>query len=476
MPTALQQGSSVGVIGGGPAGSLCAYFLLRAARAEGLDLRVDVYEPRDFSQAGPLGCNMCGGIVSQSVVEALVRDGIDLPLEVVKRRIDSYVLNTHAGDVRIDAPMRDRRIAAIYRGGGPRGDGTVQYRGLDGHLLAQASAVGARVVPRRVIGAAWDGERPQVYTSDSVVTYDLVMVASGVKPGAWTLLRQFGLPSTPPVTTRAYITELFLGREGVLRALGSSMRIFLLDVPRLEFAAIIPKGEFATVCLLGRDIDRKMIDAFFGCEAVQRCLPRGWAPADGICHCAPRINVGEASRPYADRLVLVGDCGVTRLYKDGIGAAYVTAKAAAETAVRYGISAAEFRRYYWPTYRALARDNRFGRLLFFGARQIQMIRPLLRGLLRMVAWEQAGLVPPRMSLVLWDMFTGGAPYREIFVRAVDPRLLGRLLRECMMGAMSTKAETAAPSSRTLLPSARQIPAARRDQHPGSPPPPATRVR
>ena len=30
----------------------------------------------------------------------------------------------------------------------------------------------------------------------------------------------------------------------------------------------------------------------------------------------------------------------------------------------------------------------------------------------------------RMSLVLWDMFTGSAPYRDVFLRTLDPRFLG----------------------------------------------------
>jgi hypothetical protein len=30
-----------------------------------------------------------------------------------------------------------------------------------------------------------------------------------------------------------------------------------------------------------------------------------------------------------------------------------------------------------------------------------------------------------MSTVLWDMFTGSAPYRDVFVRTLDPRFLGR---------------------------------------------------
>jgi len=35
------------------------------------------------------------------------------------------------------------------------------------------------------------------------------------------------------------------------------MHVFLLDIPRLEFAAIIPKGDYATVCLLGEDIETR---------------------------------------------------------------------------------------------------------------------------------------------------------------------------------------------------------------------------
>jgi hypothetical protein len=35
----------------------------------------------------------------------------------------------------------------------------------------------------------------------------------------------------------------------------------------------------------------------------------------------------------------------------------------------------------------------------------------------------------RMSGVLWDMFSGSAPYREIFFRTLDPRFLTRFTWE-----------------------------------------------
>jgi hypothetical protein len=41
------------------------------------------------------------------------------------------------------------------------------------------------------------------------------------------------------------------------------MHVFLLDIPRLEFAALIPKGDYVTLCLLGDDIDEELMDRFF---------------------------------------------------------------------------------------------------------------------------------------------------------------------------------------------------------------------
>ena len=58
-------------IGGGPAGSFFSYFLLIMAERVGLDLGVDIYEPRDFDHLAPLGCNMCGGVISESLVQNL---------------------------------------------------------------------------------------------------------------------------------------------------------------------------------------------------------------------------------------------------------------------------------------------------------------------------------------------------------------------------------------------------------------------
>ena len=84
------------------------------------------------------------------------------------------------------------------------------------------------------------------------------------------------------------------------------------------------------------------LEDFFAAPAVRRCFPEGWTPTEGACHCSPKINLREAERPFLDRFVLIGDCGATRLYKDGIGAAYRTAKASAATAIFSGVSEEDF--------------------------------------------------------------------------------------------------------------------------------------
>jgi flavin-dependent dehydrogenase len=437
MGISLERGSHVGVIGGGPAGSLCAYFILTFAERVGLDIDVDVFEPRDFTKPGPAGCNMCGGIVSESLVQALAVEGINLPPTVVQRGIDSYELHTSSESVRIHTPLQEKRIAAVHRGGGPRDVEAVKWGGLDGYLLGLAQKLGAKVIRARVKDVGWENGRPQILLQGKARTYDLLVGAIGVNSSGWQLFDKLGLGSTPPRTSKTYVTELKLGREAISRSFGSSMYLFLLNIPRLDCAAIIPKGDYLTVCLLGRGVNQEVVDVFFQNPAVGRCFPPKWDPSKGACHCSPKINERQATHPFTNRVVLVGDCGVTRLYKDGIGAAYRTAKAAAKTAIFSGVSVEDFHKQYWPVYRSIVRDNRYGRLIFTVVHGIKAFRPVLRGVLKMVATEQsAPHAPKRMSTVLWDMFTGSAPYRETFYRTLAPGFLGSLARESLRAAGS----------------------------------------
>ncbi len=440
---ALTSGSRVGIIGGGPAGAFFSYFLLDIAQRLGTDLEVDLYEMRDFSRPAPYGCNMCGGIVSETLVQVLATEGINLPDLVIQRGIDSYVLHMDVGDVRIETPLHEKRIGSVQRGGGPRDVSEVKWGSFDGYLESLAVEKGARVVRSRVQKVDWDDGRPRLKARDrEPETYDLLVVAAGVNAGSQALFRELGFGYQAPTTVKTYIQEHFLGEELCDRLLGSSMHVFLLNLPGLEFAAIIPKGDYAKVCLLGTDIDDALVRAFLDAPPVKRCFPSEVRGDGCACHCAPRIAMGPAAHPFADRVVFIGDCAVTRLYKDGIGAAYRTAKAAARTAMFHGVSAAAFKRHYAPLCKSIAFDNRIGKFTFAFARLLQKIRFARGAIRRMTIREQESKkCRPRMSTVLWDMFTGSSSYADTFLSTLHPVFLARLTWSLLCSFLRPQART-----------------------------------
>ncbi|HSM32013.1 MAG TPA: NAD(P)/FAD-dependent oxidoreductase [Woeseiaceae bacterium] len=424
----LRDGSRVAVIGAGPAGSMFSYFLLNMAEMVGLELDVEIFEPRRFCHRGPAGCNHCGGIVSESLVQRLATEGIRLPDSVVQRGIESYTLHMDVGDVEIATPLMEKRIAAIYRGNGPRSSEPTDTRSFDGYLLELAQQQGAHVTHRLVTGLTREADSMTVECADRFSeAYDLVVLATGVNSRLEEMVEKESAEFARPDRTKTFICEFFLGREVIQETFGPSMHVFLLDIPRLEFAALIPKGDFVTLCLLGDDIDEALIDKFFSAPEVRKRFPGGEIPGH-VCHCYPRINTRAANPVYGDRLVLIGDSGSTRLFKDGIGAAYRTSKAAAKTAVFHGISAEDFANHYAPLCRKIENDNRVGKLVFSFASLVQKAPFARRGILQMTATEQQQCDSPRrMSGVLWDLFSGSASYTDVFMRTLHPAYVGALL-------------------------------------------------
>jgi flavin-dependent dehydrogenase len=434
----LDEGSRVAVIGGGPAGSFSAIFLLDLARRAGFDLDVDIFEPRRFDRGGPAGCNHCGGIVSESLVQSLAAEGINLPPTVVQRGIESYLLHMDLGSVEIGSPVSEQRIAAVYRGNGPRGGEDMPWDSFDGFLQGLAEKRGATIVHELVSTVDRSGDRPVVHTMrGSAGTYDLVVVASGVNSNLVGNLLSTS-ENGDLETSRTYISEFKSDAETIRDRMGNSMHVFMVDVPGVEFAALVPKGEYITFAMLGHDIDTALVNRFLDEPPVRRALPFEWIPC--VCSCTPVINVRGPKRPYGDRIVMVGDAGVTRLYKDGIGAAYRTAHAMASAAILYGVSADDFEAHYRPVSREIARDNRYGSILFAFTWLFRKLPFLRRAVLGMVRAEQrTGRGEGGMSQVLWNLFTGSAPYREVFWTTTKPGFLVRLLRHVLASLVPGRA-------------------------------------
>jgi hypothetical protein len=122
-------------------------------------------------------------------------------------------------------------------------------------------------------------------------------------------------------------------------------------------------------------------------------------------------------------MVMCGDAGSTRLFKDGLGAAYLMGKAAAKTAVFHGVSRGAFTKGYIPTYNSIITDNLYGRVLYSVIGIYRKYGLLTRSLLKVVEKEQGSDRNEKiLSGILWDMFTGNERYRRIFMKSAKPRM------------------------------------------------------
>ncbi|MBE7555668.1 MAG: hypothetical protein HS126_31855 [Anaerolineales bacterium] len=400
----LINGSRIVIVGGGPAGSFTALHLLRLAREMHLDLAVTILEVRDFNRPGPGGCNRCAGILSSTLVQNLKMLGLSLPPEVIQAELNTYVLHLSGRELPIRQPDPSQRIFSVYRGSGPRWGDPPFPHSFDGWLLHQAQLQGA-TVQRAQVRAISPGHRPIVATAHENLQADLVVLATGVNARA---------PLDPAWGYRPPHTEMMAQNEIPLPGGLSNNRvhIFFDYPPGLVFGALIPKGRYANISLLGHKLPATAINDFLEGQGLFSLFP-GRVPL--LCSCRPRVAVSPARGYYADRLVVVGDAAVTRLYKDGIGAAFQTAAAAARTAIQQGVSRQDFAAGYRPVCRRITLDNFYGRLLF-RLWAVTRRSPILLDTCRQMILAEADLPPAAQSYtrIVWSMFTGDETYQRVF--------------------------------------------------------------
>ncbi len=416
----LEKGARIAVVGGGPSGSFASIFALKMARLVGKPISLTIFEPKDFCRCGPIGCNHCGGVVSELLVQTLAVEGLNLPDEVLQRGINGYRLHTTVGSVAISTPSLENSIATVHRGAGPLGVDCSGKRSFDGFLMQEAIKQGATHRAEKVDGLVFrDGKPALICGKTETEPYDLVVCATGIKSPASHFLETAGIGYRRPSTVTTAIVEVGMDPDFLAKTFGNAIQLFLLPIENVTFAAVIPKGNYATVCLLGKVMNHETVERFPHHDLVRKVFPPDWS-GKPCCRCLPKMNIGAPRVPFADRVVVCGDAGSTRLFKDGIGAAYMMGKAVATTAVLQGVSAKHFRRFYLPVYRSIVRDNYFGKYLFAVTDLCKKYPLLTRAMVGVLREEQSHPHSrKRLSTILWNMFTGNERYKNIFGKAMD---------------------------------------------------------
>jgi len=445
------------VVGGGPAGSFFAIRALRRARELGrkLDLtimerktEVCFYRPEAFCSWE--GCNYCAGGVSPRLADVLEENGIGLPEEIVEGRATEVTVHGDWKSIELPVP-EGREMFSVFRGSRPR-QRPHRYTNFDALLLHRAEEEGARVVTadvrdirRSAAGRPVVGYRLATEGTSREIEADLVAFAPGINrtPGMdpasdplFGALARMMPGLSPPKVRKAVICEM-QAQEDLLRTMEGEVHFAQYGSKELsiEMSSLIPKGEWITVVLLGKSIDRadasqslRIAESFVELPHIRRVLPRT-AELRTACVCHPSMAVGAARHPFGDRIALVGDMAVSRLYKDGLFSAYVTGSALADCVLTEGIDRASLEACYWPVVRGFHVDNRFGRAVFLLSRAV-FSRPALSRVLYQAVLTERKTKPERerpLADVLWGIASGDESYRHIFKAMFRPAVVGSIL-------------------------------------------------
>jgi flavin-dependent dehydrogenase len=429
----LRDGSRIAVIGGGPAGSFFAHFAQKWASKKGIDISITIFDGKDFLQPGPRGCNLCAGVIAESLNQKLKKEGIFLPEKRIINRVEGYCLHVDSDHLLLSCAENEKNtIATVFRGNGPRYSTFPEIISFDDFLLSWAQDRGAKVISLPV----WEIKLPEIKTGPVSLYFgnkqnlqkfeaDLIVGAFGVNTHLMNKIKDLGFGYKPPSTLRTFQAELKLGKEEVLKHFGNTIHVYMLKSKSLRYATVIPKGDYITVTLIGkRDVQKDAFQEFLLLEEIKNKIPH----LKPHCFCYPRIVVSPSKKPYADRLVMIGDASFSRHYKNGIESAYVTARLAAETAFCSGIDAASFSSsYYKRAKKLIVHDNYYGQFLFSLNDIISSIPLLTHSHLSLAKQKQDKDSPRQIRSILWNMFTGNIPYREIFKITFDLKLQITLL-------------------------------------------------
>ena len=437
----LGEGARVVVIGGGPAGAFFSLFAHQQAEKEGRRISIMLFDGKDFAQHGPKGCNLCAGVISETLVVQLADRGIVLPPEKVQRMIEGYHLRSSAGGVLLRHPLHESRITTVFRGNGPRLSLNEENVSFDDFLLDQLRDFDLDIISQPVVDIRFPKNPEEKITviygtglNRSECEADLVVGAFGLNGVLAKKIAESGIGYTPPRTLIARCMEFDADTDSIRKGLGDSILMCNWKSDNgILFGGIIPKKNFVTVNIIGRkNAAKKDFVDFANLPFVRDELSEHLDLTRPSCQCSPRIALNHAHKPFANRFVVVGDASCSRYYKNGIESAMKTAEIAVDVVFAAGVSESALRRgYYRRIRKEIIQDNNFGRILFGFYRLVYAGSFLSAVLLRVLEQEKDRKSPGPMSAVLWNMYTGNAPYKAIFLDLLRPNLQLGLIKSAV---------------------------------------------
>lgn len=445
------------VIGGGPAGSFFALYLLREARRLHRQVDVVMVERKalvrnEDDSWWSKGCNFGAGGISPRLHAIMEKARFNVPAEIIRGEIERIWIQGRWKNIPIKVPDQ-MKMYSVFRGSLPF-KLEERQKGLDAILLGKAIEAGVRYIQGEATEITFspDSETPVLTVKQASgekisIPASFIAVGTGVNAPAGKDYRDVPLilsmkklnPSFVPARTRKTIVFELRVPHAILEKNLKNEAYFIEYGSKeltLEHISLVPKRDFLTVSAIGEFIDkavlpresRAIIKKIVDLPQLKRILP-DIADYPVVCTCVPMMTVGVARNPYAERVALIGDAVGSRLYKDGLYSAFLTASQLAHIVMHAGSDKRTLTREYGKTVKWLSRDNRSGKLVFRLIR-LTFSNPLLSRILYQTFATELKIKDKNrrpLGQVLWKIASGHSDYRAILREMFSPRALYSVL-------------------------------------------------
>ncbi len=319
----LKDGSSVVIVGGGPAGCSCAMALKREAALRNITVDVSIYEYKNFGSH----FNQCLGILSPPLLE-LLQEYFDIilpgaPSTILQRKIQGYILYASGKKLDltdekcVDTSYASRRVA------------------FDEFLLKEAERRGVNILKSRVTDIEILDDSVVAYGEGGNMKADIVVGACGLDTAMMEIFRR-KTDMKPPAYLDTVVTKIHVNKD-VIESFDSKIGAFISEIPKVEFAAISPKHDHLSIVMAGKGVTSLDFDKLLNTELLRSALPSQFTVENVYKGKFPN---SPAKKFYGNRFVLIGDAaGLIRPFKGkGINSAVITGNLAALTMFNKGIS------------------------------------------------------------------------------------------------------------------------------------------
>ncbi len=453
-PLVLENHSRIHIVGGGPAGSFLAIHLLREARKALKTFEITIIDQGLLSESAPpqkscrlKGCNFCAGVISPSLYDALIKDDIIIPQNVISETFSHIWIHGQWKNFPLKVPQ-EQRLCSVFRGILPPGRKKISF-GFDNFLLEKAGENGAAFMPGVVESFNFSNTRhPRLVVKSprgdlSTIESDFVCLCCGVNgtntiktSPLFSAFKKLNPEFHPPRVRPALIFEMMPGQEYIKKYLDKELYLIVSGSKKLhlEHIAIVPKGEYLSVALMGKSIDKAVfpndiqdiIRAFFALAHIKAILPDMTPDTARIaCSCTPMMAITPSKSSSIDRISMAGDALGARLYRDGLYSAFISARIIAKAAVNKGVDKNNLQKANETIIQWLRKDNLYCKRMFGIMQKTLKSNILSRILYQTFATEmkfkQIGSWP--LGRLLWKIGSGSAEYKNIFRELLDFQVL-----------------------------------------------------